>query len=127
MTKTEHQITGKLGEDIACRYLEGKGFTIKARNYRKKWGEIDIVSLKDGITHFVEVKSVKQDSDVSPEDNLHGTKIEKLLRVFESYALEHNTSLHDEKFNWQFDAVLAEIDSVRREARVRFIDDIVVG
>lgn len=35
---------GNLGENIACNFLEKKGFKIIERNYRKKWGEIDIIA-----------------------------------------------------------------------------------
>lgn len=38
------QKTGRLGEDIACKYLFSKGFQIVECNYTKKWGGIDIVA-----------------------------------------------------------------------------------
>ncbi len=41
-----NQSLGTWGEDIACRYLEGKGYKIIERNFRRKWGEIDIVCRK---------------------------------------------------------------------------------
>ena len=37
---------GRVGEDIAAQFLERKGFKILARNYRKPWGEIDIIAEK---------------------------------------------------------------------------------
>jgi len=49
---------GNLGEGIACNFLIKKDFLITARNYWKKWGEIDIVAEKGGATHFIEVKTV---------------------------------------------------------------------
>ena len=45
------------GEDAACGYLEEHGFTILARNFRDRRGEIDIVALKDDTLVFVEVKT----------------------------------------------------------------------
>ena len=44
----EKQNTGKLGEDIAAKYLGNKGYKILTRNYRKPWGEIDIIAEKKG-------------------------------------------------------------------------------
>ena len=125
MTKPAHLKTGELGEDIACKYLLSKGFTIIERNYRKKWGEIDIVSQQSGRIHFVEVKAGL--GGIDPEEHLTVNKINKLLRVFESYAIERGTSLHNPNFNWQFDAVIVQLDSAIKTARIKYIDNIVVS
>ena len=47
---------GDNGEDAATAYLEDDGHMIIARNWRTKWCEIDIVSLKDETLYFTEVK-----------------------------------------------------------------------
>ncbi|KKT37913.1 MAG: hypothetical protein UW27_C0008G0048 [Parcubacteria group bacterium GW2011_GWA1_44_13] len=59
---TEKQKIGRLGEDIAVKYLENKGFLVIERNYLKKCGEIDVIAKKAGITHFIEVKSVTREN-----------------------------------------------------------------
>lgn len=56
--KTVKQIVGELGEYFAAKYLTSRHFVIKEKNYRKKWGELDIIAEKDRMLHFVEVKSV---------------------------------------------------------------------
>ena len=56
--KTEKQIIGDLGEHFAVNYLASRHFVIKEKNYRKKWGELDIIAEKDSELRFVEVKSV---------------------------------------------------------------------
>jgi putative endonuclease len=48
---------GKKGEDLACRELERRGYTILARRYRSRMGEIDIVARDGGTLVFVEVKA----------------------------------------------------------------------
>ncbi|MFH1990726.1 MAG: YraN family protein [Patescibacteria group bacterium] len=57
---TEKQNTGKLGEDVAVKYLEKHGYEIVERNYRKPWGEIDIVALENSSVN----SSVISDSSV---------------------------------------------------------------
>ena len=59
MNKNNKNI-GKIGEETACMFLMKQGYQIVARNYWKKWGEIDIVALKGKTTHFVEVKTVSK-------------------------------------------------------------------
>lgn len=48
---------GEKGEDAACAYLERKGYVICRRNYRCRYGEIDIIAAKGGELSFVEVKT----------------------------------------------------------------------
>ena len=57
MDENARKRVGQIGEDIACQFLERKGFKVLERNYRKPWGEIDIIAEKDGIVRFVEVKA----------------------------------------------------------------------
>ena len=57
--KPEHLKTGQRGEQLACRYLIKKGYTLLRRNYRSGKHEIDLIMLApDKITVvFVEVKT----------------------------------------------------------------------
>ena len=53
----DNQKTGKQGEDLAVRYLLKKGCSILERNYRCRYGEIDIIALDQGVLCFIEVKT----------------------------------------------------------------------
>ena len=77
MAVSKKRKIGDRGEEIACKYLENKGFSIIERNYWRPWGEIDIVAKKGSILSFVEVKSVSADlSRVTPlECGSRGTSI----------------------------------------------------
>ena len=48
---------GKTGEDLACRELEGRGYAILARRYRRRGGELDIIARDGQTLVFVEVKT----------------------------------------------------------------------
>ncbi|GIV42249.1 MAG: UPF0102 protein [Vicingaceae bacterium] len=52
-----HNDTGKLGEQLAEKYLEEKGFIILEKNFRYKNKEIDIIALKENLLVFIEVKT----------------------------------------------------------------------
>ncbi len=56
MTLTRSRL-GKLGEDLACRELERRGYAILARRWRRRQGEIDIIARDGATLVFVEVKT----------------------------------------------------------------------
>ena len=125
---TLKQRVGKLGEDVATRFLVGKGYFILERNYLKPYGEIDIVCNKDEIVHFVEVKAVSQltsefgNDKFRAEDNVHDNKLIRLSRVIEAYIEEKGVTV-----DWQLDIITVIIDSANKTARVKMISDIVIG
>lgn len=124
---------GKKGEDIAAKYLERKGFFVVNRNYRKKWGELDIVAEKNGKVYFVEVKTVSRRSfgghfeqevnNYRPEDNVHPSKLKRLSRIIQTYLLEKYRKSEPE---WQFDLVCVFLDMEKRIAKVRLIENLVL-
>lgn len=118
---------GNKGEDIACTFLEGKGFSIVARNYLKRWGELDIVATKDKAIHFFEVKSVtfgeKALGGHKPEDNVHGLKARSIRRMIETYIDDHGISADREIY---FHVLCVFMDIQRRTARVKWIENIIL-
>ncbi|MEO7144326.1 MAG: YraN family protein [Bryobacteraceae bacterium] len=71
---------GRRGEDIAHRYLDRKGFTVVARNFRTRTGhaEIDLVAWDDETLVFVEVKA-RHSADYGPPDRAIGQEKERHL------------------------------------------------
>ena len=52
------RVLGAAGEELAANYLEARGYEIIERNYRRRWGEADIIALDPEGTHvIVEVRS----------------------------------------------------------------------
>ena len=54
--RTSAQQAGDEGEDVAARFLERNGLAIVARNYRTRFGEIDLVAREGETLVFVEVR-----------------------------------------------------------------------
>jgi putative endonuclease len=74
---------GDYFETKACEYLVSKDFLLVERNFfAKKLGEIDIVATKDGVYHFVEVKSGEGFEAIY---NITPSKLGKLKRSVEYY------------------------------------------
>lgn len=85
----KHQ-KGRLGEDLAARFLEEQGYRIIERNYRYDRGEIDIIAQDGTILVFVEVKSRESASSGPPEESVTPSKEEQLKKVAEGYLFERN-------------------------------------
>ncbi|MEK7558244.1 MAG: YraN family protein [Patescibacteria group bacterium] len=122
--KAKNTQTGALGEDIASIFLKNKGFAVVERNYRKRWGEIDIICKKEKVIHFVEVKTVvgKISSGIMPEENVHREKLKRLFRTIETYCAQNKTGDGE----WQLDVIAIFLDIDSKEARVRMTENIVV-
>ena len=118
--RTEKRKLGDIGENMACEFLDRRGFEIIERNYLKKWGEIDIVARKSKIIHFVEVKSVTHaTTGYRPEDNMHPWKLKRLSRAIQTYMLEKKLDS-----DWQLDLITVKIDQENRKARVEMFENI---
>jgi len=114
-TKSE---TGKFGEDLACRYLMNKGYKVLERNYRKPWGEIDIIATApDKTLVFVEVKTiVSHNVDkllITPEDQLTGNKLRKLKRTAYLYANNSSDKI-DDSVGWRIDLLALTIQETSK-------------
>ncbi|HZS43263.1 MAG TPA: YraN family protein [Candidatus Paceibacterota bacterium] len=124
-----NQGIGHIGESLACKFLCNKGFNIIGRNFLRKCGEIDVIARKEGVLHFIEVKTVTcenlnvihETNTYRPEDNIHLYKTERLKRVIQVYLVENYI-----KQNWQFHAITVLFDPIRREAKIDFLENLVL-
>lgn len=127
-----HNQIGKIGEDIAVKYLENHGMKIIERNYCKKWGEIDSVARETtGKIHFVEVKSVSYEtkSDLEwvvpyethrPEEHVHRNKQERLKRAIQTWLVENKY-----KGDFQIDIALVYLVPREKYARVKVLENVI--
>ncbi|HRH31237.1 MAG TPA: YraN family protein [Candidatus Paceibacterota bacterium] len=116
------QKVGQLGENIACKYLQNKGFTILERNFTLKCGEIDIIANRGEEIRFFEVKTLNFKGNMSlfrPEDNIHQKKMQRLARACLVYA---DMKMLGDQIPWQIDVIAIEYDEVRKRAYVRHLE-----
>ncbi len=78
-----------LGEDLACEYLVRKGYKIIERNFRKKYQEIDIITLQGSTLVFVEVKTRRSQAYGSPFESIAPWKLKHLTKLAQYYKLLH--------------------------------------
>jgi putative endonuclease len=103
------QNIGKIGENIAYKYLLNKGYLIFARNFKLKFYEIDIIARhKDGILIFCEVKTIRSpihfENQFMPEDHLDRRKYQKMVRAAEIFLIRNHYLLLGDK-GWQMDLI----------------------
>ena len=77
---------GKFGEDYAYEALLKKGHKILARNFHSRYGEIDIISEKDGTLYFFEVKTRRTTSLNYPEESITYRKKQRMLQTAEEFV-----------------------------------------
>ncbi len=76
---------GKLGENAAVRYLKQNGYQVIERNYRCKYGEIDIIAKDGDSLVFVEVKSRTSSRYGTPYESVDWRKQRKIRRLAAIY------------------------------------------
>ncbi len=67
---------GRLGEDIAAKFLENNGVRIIKRNYFTKYGEIDLIGIENKTIIFIEVKLRQNRNFGSPYETINAKKVE---------------------------------------------------
>ena len=83
------QVVGNSGESFVAEYLKKKGYIISAKNYRTKFGEIDVIAENNDEILFVEVKTRKETSLVRPYEYVNKSKQRKIFVTANIY-LQHN-------------------------------------
>ena len=126
--KSKTSQTGAIGEYIACQFLERKGYRIVEKNYRKPWGEIDVIAVKGRLVHFIEVKAVSRslggsrenisrEIDYRPEEMATASKLHKVSRTASIY-MESKKDCRE----FQIDVLGVLMDHEKKIARCRFFE-----
>ena len=77
------------GEDKACEYLQKFGYKIIERNFRKRYGEIDIVAICKDTLVFVEVKTRTSNQFGSLLESINYWKLKSLIKTAQYYRMIH--------------------------------------
>ena len=100
-TNNYRQRIGAWGELQAEGYLLERGMELIQRNYRTRYGEIDLVMKQGDLLVFVEVKTRSDNRFGPPEQSVTPEKQEHLLLAAEQYLDEHP----DSPVEWRVDVV----------------------
>ncbi len=96
---------GRKAEDAALGFLQRQGLKLLERNYRCRFGEIDLVMRDGGATVFVEVRMRASGAFGGAIESITAAKRARLLA-----AARHYLSAHARLAQCRFDAVLLNGD-----------------
>ncbi|MFQ5736995.1 MAG: YraN family protein [Thermodesulfobacteriota bacterium] len=90
---------GRNGEREAARALKRHGYRIIEKNYRCRYGEIDIVAEQAGVLCFIEVKTRGSDRFGSPKEGVDYRKQRHITRASSMYLAESGFTDRDVRFD----------------------------
>jgi len=93
MSGQESRALGEWGEERAAEYLRDRGYTVRAANWRCRFGELDLVADDGTCLCFVEVKLRKSDAFGAAAAYVDRRKQQKLRAAAELYLMRHPTGL----------------------------------
>lgn len=111
---------GKLGEDLATKFLADNGYKIIDRNFHTRYGEIDLIAQQGDEILFVEVKTRTSNKYGYPEQAVDNSKIKHLLLAIKIYFKINNLSSF-----WRLDIISIELDGVT--PKIEWFKDISAG
>ena len=112
---TYKKTVGDFGEDLVEEYLRNKGYDILDRNFRKSFGEIDIIASIDEIVVFVEVKTRKNKDFANPREAVTISKQQKIIRASQAYLMESDLTDSIIRFD------VAEV--IREDEEINYIEN----
>lgn len=112
--------TAKKGEDLAVEYLSKHGYKIIERNFRKGYGEIDIICVKDNTLIFVEVKTRTSSLYGGAIEAIAYHKIKSLIKTVQFYKMLH-PNLPE---SLRIDAILIDLFTNNEVKNIEHIENI---
>jgi putative endonuclease len=98
-----NQNLGNQGELLVVDFLQKDGFAILHQNYRKFFGEIDIIAYKKNLYVFVEVKT-RSSKTIPMSDLITPTKQKKIIKTAESFIAQYKIN----EATYRFDVALLQ-------------------
>lgn len=106
----EHNDLGKLGEDLAVKYLLEQGYEILERNWVFQKAEVDIIAQKNEVLIIVEVKTRSNLEFGNPQDFVNPKKIKLLVKAVNEYVI-----VNDFDCSTRFDIIAVKKDATKFE------------
>lgn len=120
----ERPTTGEIGQDaesFAALALERRGMRIVARNFRSRYGEVDLVALSGRTLVFVEVRARRSTAFATQAETVNRAKSRRLVATCQQFLQDTMLPWRD----WRIDVAEVRLDRWRRPYHVSFIESAV--
>ncbi|RJO60083.1 YraN family protein [candidate division WS5 bacterium] len=102
-------IIGQTAEQIAADFLAENKLKVIDRNYRTRFGEIDIIAKHKKEFIFIEVKAKNTSRYGKPYEMVTEKKKKKLIMTAKSYL--SNIDVDIEKVDWRIDVISIDYET----------------
>ncbi len=120
MSSERRSELGQLGEQLAAEHLVRRGFEIVERNYRTRWGELDIVAFDGRTLAFCEVKTRRTAGGASPLEAVRPRKQSRVRKMAGSWLIERTERPRAD--NLRFDAIGVTLDLAGRLVKLEHLE-----
>ncbi len=90
---------GARGEALAWNFLKKSGYSIVEKNYRTRFGEMDVIAEKEGSLIFIEIKTRRNHHFGLPAEAVDWRKRRKMIQVAESYLQQKKMENREARFD----------------------------
>jgi putative endonuclease len=111
---------GAIGEQLAAEHLERLGYRIVERNYRTRWGELDIVAFDGNVLAFCEVKSRRMPPGGDALEALRSRKRQQVRKMAGSWLVQRTERPHADLI--RFDAIGVTFDLSGRLVAIQHLE-----
>jgi putative endonuclease len=122
VTQTTRQVLGTAGEQLARRHLEQRGYRFVVANWRRPYGELDLIMRDGDVLVFVEVKTRSSERLVTAEESLTPAQARRLLRGAQYFLAEREELAN---LFWRIDLIAITLTPTGAVSRLTHIVDAV--
>lgn len=117
--KNLNRAIGSYGEEIAENYLIKKGYILLDKNYRNRYGEIDLICKFKDIIVFIEVKSRYNTLYGLPKESVTYFKQKRILNLCNYYIITKRLF----NYNCRFDVIEIYFNNRNNDFEVNHLED----
>ena len=122
---TSRSRLGTRGEEAARAYLKSRGYQILSTNFRRRWGEIDIIAQDGDCLAFIEVRTRSNYVYAygAPQESISQRKRVRLVATAETYLQNSANTPAD----WRIDLIAVRVDKKGAIGPVEHIKNAIEG